>query len=81
MGKQLERDIQARIIKRYKEQGYMVVKMMLTNSPGFPDLMVLKNGVAQFVEVKSPNEKPRPLQLFRIKQLKEIGFNVLVVSE
>lgn len=77
----LERDIQAKIIKRYQKQGYMVVKVILTNKDGFPDLMLLKDGRASFIEVKRPNEKPRPLQEYRIKELRENGFEVQILSD
>ena len=59
---ELESKIQARIIKRLEAQGYYVVKLILTNKNGIPDLLVLKDGKAFFVEVKRPGEKPRPLQ-------------------
>lgn len=55
-------------------QGYYVVKLILTNKSGIPDLLCLKNGKAFFVEVKRPGEKPRPLQYHRINELKEMGF-------
>ena len=55
-------------------QGYYVVKLILTNKPGIPALLCLKNGKAFFVEVKRPGEKPRPLQYHRINELKEMGF-------
>lgn len=77
----LESQIQARIIKRYERQGYMVVKLGLTNKAGIPDLLLLKDGVASFVEVKRPNSKPRPLQLYRMEQLKKQGFEVKVLCE
>lgn len=77
----LESDIQRKIIKRFTNQGFMVVKMVLTNCNGFPDLMLLKNGKTIFVEVKRPNEKPRPLQQYRLSQLEKLGFNVMILSE
>ena len=55
-------------------QGFYVGKLILTNKPGIPDLLCLKNGNAFFVEVKRPGEKPRPLQYHRINELKEMGF-------
>ena len=76
----LERDIQATLIRRYEKQGYVVVKLILTNLTGIPDLLLLKDGKASFVEVKRPGQKPRPLQEYRIKQLKECGFDVRVES-
>ena len=74
----LERDIQASLIKQYEAQGYIVVKLILTNLTGIPDLLLLKDGKASFVEVKRPGQKPRPLQEYRIKQLQQFGFEVRV---
>lgn len=77
----LESRIQSQIIKRYEKLGYMVVKVLLCNKNGFPDLMLLKDGKASFIEVKRPGEKPRPLQEFRIKELRSLGFDVDVLCE
>ena len=77
----LESRIQSQIIKRYEKLVYMVVKVLLCNKNGFPDLMLLKDGKASFIEVKRPGEKPRPLQEFRIKELRSLGFDVDVLCE
>lgn len=79
MGKRrpLESKVQASIIKRYEQDGWEVVKLILTNKSGIPDLLCLKNGKALFIEVKRPGENPRPLQEYRIRQLQEQGFEVL----
>ena len=77
---ELESKIQSRIIRRYQKEGFLVVKLILTNQNGFPDLMLLKDGVASFVEVKRPNEKPRPLQVYRINELINQGFKVDVLT-
>lgn len=77
----LESEIQGKIIKRLKSEGWMVVKLMLTSLPGFPDLMALKDGKARFIEVKQPGCKPRELQEYRIKQLRDNGFSVEVLTE
>lgn len=76
--KTLESEIQRSLIKKYEKDGYMVVKLILTNKPGIPDLLLLKNGVASFVEVKRPKGKPRPLQEYRIAELQRLGFQVKV---
>lgn len=75
-----ESDIQRRLVSRYEAEGYMVVKISLCSKPGFPDLMLLKDGMASFVEVKRPGGKPRPLQQYRIAQLRDAGFRVDVVD-
>lgn len=79
--KKLESDIQARIIKRLEAQGFYIIKLVLTNKSGIPDLLCLKNGKAFFCEVKRPGEKPRPLQEFRINELRDNGFEVQVLTE
>lgn len=53
-------------------------------SPGFdgmPDrLLLLPHGRFAFVEVKAPNQKPRPLQLSRHRLLRRLGFRVYVLD-
>lgn len=78
--KPLESVIQSRIIKRLEKDGWMVVKLGITNLPGIPDLLALKDGVARFIEVKRPGEKPRPLQLYRHEQLRNMGFDVEIMD-
>lgn len=79
--KHLESAIQTSIIQRYERDGYSVVKIGLCNKQGFPDLMALKDGKAMFIEVKRPGQKPRPLQEYRHKELREQGFEVLILTE
>lgn len=76
-----ESAIQHRIIKRYEAAGYIVVKINLCSKPGFPDLILLKDGKTLFIEVKRPGGKPRPLQQYRINELRKAGFEVLVLTE
>ena len=76
--KPLESLIQSRIIKRLTKEGWLVIKLGITNLNGIPDLLALKDGVAKFIEVKRPNQKPRPLQEYRHSQLRALGFEVEV---
>lgn len=78
----LESKIQAKIIKRYTDQGYFVVKLIKTSKNGIPDLMVLKDGKVLFVEVKRPIiGKLSKVQEYRIKELKKYGFETLILTE
>lgn len=77
----LESAIQRKIIKRYEADGYLVVKISLCNKSGFPDLMLLKDGKATFVEVKRPGQTPRSLQEYRLKELRDAGFDAFVLTE
>jgi Holliday junction resolvase len=75
MAKESESSIQARIIRRLEKEGYYVIKLLLTNKPGIPDLLILnREGKAFFIEVKQPGKKPRALQEYRMRELAEMGF-------
>lgn len=76
-----ETQIQAKIIDRYEKDGYMVVKLIQTNKNGIPDLLLLKAGIASFVEVKTETGRLSELQKYRIKQLEEKGFKVEVLHK
>jgi Holliday junction resolvase len=77
----LESQIQAKIIKRYQSEGWIVVKLIKTNTNGIPDLMCLRNGETIFIEVKRPTGKLSELQKHRIKQLEDEQFKVFVLYE
>lgn len=74
----LESSVQSLLIRKFEKQGYMVVKLILTNKVGIPDLLLLKDGKASFVEVKRKGQKPRPLQEYRMNELRSFGFEVYV---
>lgn len=76
-----ETQIQAKIIARYEKDGYMVVKLIQTNKNGICDLLLLKDGIASFIEVKTETGRLSELQKYRIKQLEEKGFKVEVVNK
>jgi Holliday junction resolvase len=78
----LESKIQAKIIKRFTDAGYMVIKLIKTSKNGIPDLMALKDGKTIFIEVKRPLlGKLSKVQEYRIKELKEYGFETLILIE
>jgi Holliday junction resolvase len=78
----LESNIQAKIIKRFTDAGYMVIKLIKTSKNGIPDLMALKDGKTIFIEVKRPLlGKLSKVQEYRIKELKEYGFETLILTE
>lgn len=74
-----EQQIQKKISDHLEADGWMVVKLIKTNCNGIPDLMALRNGVTKFIEVKRPKVgRLSKIQDFRIRQLKEYGFDVEV---
>ena len=75
-----ESQIQKKIIDNFTDRGFLVIKLMKTNTNGIPDLMILKNGVCKFIEVKKPNGKISELQKYRIKQLRKQNFEAVVMD-
>lgn len=73
-----ESQIQNKKIKQLEEEGYFVVKLILTNKNGIPDLLALKDGKVLFLEVKRPHTKLTKLQEYRIQELKKQGFDTEV---
>ena len=76
-----EKKIEQKLVTAVKKHGGSFPKI---GSPGFegkPDrLLLLPHGRFAFVEVKAPNQKPRPLQLSRHRLLRRLGFRVYVLD-
>jgi len=69
---------QAKTIKKLKSKGWTVLKTIRLNESGYPDLICMLNGVTIWVECKEEKDTLKPLQLFRINELKKNGFNAFV---
>lgn len=77
-----EKAVEAKLVRAVKAKGGMCPKLVSPGTDGMPDRMVLlPHGKITFVEVKAPGEKPRPLQLRRHEQLRELGFRVSVLDD
>lgn len=77
-----EKQIEQRLVKAVKAQNGMCLKLVSPGTDGMPDRMVLlPDGKLSFVEVKAPGEKPRPLQIRRHEQLRQLGFRVAVLDD
>lgn len=77
-----EKQIEQRLVKAVKTQNGMCPKLVSPGTDGMPDRMVLlPGGKLSFVEVKAPGEKPRPLQIRRHEQLRQLGFRVAVLDD
>ena len=81
MGSLREREIEEQLVKAVKAEGGICPKLICPGMNGMPDRLVLLPGCRiGFVEVKAPGKKPRPLQLRRHKQLRQLGFMVFVLD-
>ena len=76
-----EKYIEQKLVSQVKMHGGICLKLSSTGLDGIPDRLVLMaKGKIAFVELKAPKEKPRKLQLVRIRKLKDMGFKVYVVD-
>lgn len=64
---------QSKIIKEYKENGYLVIKIIRCSDAGWPDLQCIKDGISTWIECKEVNDTLKDLQKYRIDQLNKIG--------
>ena len=72
-----EKAIEQKLTLMVKKQGGICPKFVSPGFDGMPDrIVLLPGGCMAFVEVKAPGKKMRPLQEFRAKQLRDMGFRV-----
>ena len=73
---------QSKIIKRFENDGYLVINLIKTNKNGIPDLLCLKEGEKPlFIECKEAKDTLKPLQKYRIEELKGYGVDALVLHD
>jgi Holliday junction resolvase len=77
----LESLLQRKCIKKLEKAGWYVLKISLCNKNGFPDTIIMREGVMMAIEFKRKGEVPRPLQMLRHKEIREKGFDVMVVDD
>ena len=76
-----EKTIEQSLVKAVRKSGGLCPKFVSPGMDGMPDrLVLLPDGKIAFVEVKSPGQKPRPLQIRRHEQLRKLGFPVFVLD-
>lgn len=76
-----EKKIERRLVSRVDECGHICAKILSTHLAGMPDrICTLPDGGVLWVEVKATGEKPRAIQEYRHKQLRQRGQLVEVVS-
>lgn len=76
-----ERDIEAKVVKWAKANGWLTYKFVSPSQRGVPDRIFIKDGYVVFVEFKAPGKKPTPLQAQTIRKLKEAECEVWVCDD
>ncbi len=74
--------LQTKTIKDYEANGWYVINLIKTNKNGISDLLCLKDGEKPlFIEIKEKGDTVKPLQLFRQKELINLGFQSIIKKE
>ncbi len=78
----LEKEIERALVKEVKKLGGLCLKFNSLSMTGIPDrIVLLSGGRLAFVELKRKGKNPRPLQLKRIKDLKNLGFKCFIIDD
>lgn len=73
----IEQDVESRLVKKVKKLGGIAYKFESSGNNGVPDrIVVLPGNRIYFIEVKNKGKKPRKLQVFKMKELANMGCNV-----
>ena len=76
-----EKEIEQALVKAVRARGGTCPKFTSPGTDGMPDrIVLLPQGRISFVEVKAPGKKPRPLQIHRHEELRNLGFQVFVLD-
>ena len=78
--KESEKVLERNLNKEVKALGGGSIKLLSNFIRGLPDRLVLLNGRAYFVELKSEGKKPSPIQRAVHKKLEALGFPVSVID-
>lgn len=77
-----EKEIEQKLVVMVKRAGGIAPKFVSPGFAGMPDrLILLPDGHMAFAEMKSPGQKPRPLQLSRHRLLRKLGYKVYVIDD
>ncbi len=76
-----EKDLEQKLVQAVHERGGQAFKFVSPGAAGVPDrLLLFPRKKIAFCEVKAPGKKIRPLQSYRIIQLRKLGFRVYVLD-
>jgi len=77
----LENKIENRLKNEVEKIGGKALKFVSPGVSGVPDrIVLLPHGKIIFVELKAPGKKPSPIQEYRAKEYRALGFDVRCVD-
>ena len=77
-----EKRLEQKLVKAVRDIGGLALKFVSPGCDGVPDrLILIAYGKVAFVEVKAKGKKPRPIQIRRINQIKNLGFLVFILDD
>ena len=77
-----EKEVERKLVRAVRDASGLALKFVSPGFNGVPDrLLLFMGGKVAFAEVKAPGEKPRPLQVHRMEQLRGLGFRVYVIDD
>lgn len=77
---ELERDVEARLVKRCRENGWYCRKFVSPGHRAVPDRVVIANRAVYFIELKAPGQVPRKDQLAEHAEIRANGIEVVVLD-
>ncbi|USR79861.1 VRR-NUC domain-containing protein [Arcanobacterium pinnipediorum] len=75
-----ERSIEHQLKKIVEASGGLCWKLVCPGTTGVPDRICLMNSRIVFVELKASGKQPRPIQVRRMNQLRDQGFQTFIVD-
>jgi len=76
-----EKRLENELRRAVKNTGGLCLKMGTSFLSGIPDrLCLFAGGRVCFVEVKTTGEKPKKIQLFFMRKLEKLGFDVRIID-
>ena len=77
----LERSVLSKTIKWYRSRGWVVIRLRSVDPAGYPDLLIIRNGIVKFIELKRADGlgKLSALQETRIAELQLHGIETLLL--
>lgn len=76
-----ESKVQSKIIKLLEDDGYFVIKTIITNKNGIPDVIWFKDWWAIFIEVKAPWWRLSKIQMKQINTLRDHGMIAFALDD